>query len=59
MNGDRTTDCTDATDTKKCVRVRILQTLLLAGMLAAILLAHGCHGNEDHELLDVFIGSIK
>lgn len=27
-----------------------LKVLLLAGLLASMLFAHGCHGNEDNEL---------
>jgi hypothetical protein len=27
-----------------------LKALLLVGVLTSLLFAHGCHGNEDHEL---------
>jgi hypothetical protein len=29
-----------------------LKWMLAAGVLASLLFAHGCHGNEDHELFD-------
>jgi hypothetical protein len=28
----------------------MLKAILLVGVLASILFAHGCHGDEDHEL---------
>ncbi len=31
----------------------ILKWALAAGMLASLLFAHGCHGDEDHELFTV------
>ncbi len=38
----------------RCSKARVgknlLKGLLVAGLLAALLFAHGCHGNEDHEL---------
>jgi hypothetical protein len=36
----------------------LLRGLLLAWVLASILFAHGCHGNEDHELFGKAIGWI-
>ena len=33
----------------------ILKWILCAGLLASILFAHGCHGDEDHELF----GSVR
>jgi hypothetical protein len=30
----------------------LVKALLLAWLLASMLFAHGCHGNEDHELFD-------
>jgi hypothetical protein len=30
----------------------ILKCVLAAWVLASLLFAHGCHGNEDHELFD-------
>jgi hypothetical protein len=30
----------------------ILKWALAAWVLASLLFAHGCHGNEDHELFD-------
>ena len=30
--------------------ITILKASLLVGLLASILFAHGCHGDEDHEL---------
>jgi hypothetical protein len=29
--------------------------LLIAGLFASILFAHGCHGNEDHELFGTWM----
>ena len=28
----------------------LVKSLLIAWLLASMLFAHGCHGNEDHEL---------
>jgi hypothetical protein len=33
----------------------IWKGLLIAGLFASILFAHGCHGNEDHELLGTWM----
>lgn len=30
---------------------RLLKTIFAAALLGSLLFAHGCHGNEDHELL--------
>ena len=36
----------------------LLQGILLAWLFASILFAHGCHGDEDHELIGAWIGWI-
>jgi hypothetical protein len=40
---------------KRSVCVYLMQGLLLAWLFASILFAHGCHGNEDHELFGAWI----
>jgi hypothetical protein len=37
-------------DRRRPIRVLLVKSLLIAWLLASILFAHGCHGNEDHEL---------
>jgi hypothetical protein len=36
---------------RKPICAYLLQGILLAWLFASILFAHGCHGNEDHELV--------
>jgi hypothetical protein len=36
----------------------ILKWVLAAAILASLLFAHGCHGNEDHELFDAALHAI-
>jgi len=35
--------------------VSLLKWVLAAWVLASVLFAHGCHGDEDHELYNVII----
>jgi hypothetical protein len=39
----------------RSMRAYLLQGILLVWLFASILFAHGCHGNEDHELFDAWI----
>jgi hypothetical protein len=38
---------------------RLLKLLLAAWLLASLLFAHGCHGNEDHELFGVLQSCVR
>jgi hypothetical protein len=38
---------------QRCVARTLLKWVLAAWVLASLLFAHGCHGNEDHELFNV------
>lgn len=45
-------------DTGKSMGITVLRCALFLAVLASILFAHGCHGDEDHELFNACIGWI-